>query len=145
MPKPPSKTPPPLSSFGPELLATLREGANREVRITFDDPRIAVRFEQRIHQLRRAMKLASAPGWEQLYRCGVRTDLDNPRILILAPKDSEFRRFLQDAQIPVDSPPDVTEVAIATPSPGNDADDFLSTLVDVTRVPPDLDKKSGEG
>lgn len=144
MSKPPPKSDQPLSSFGNELLATLRHGADRELRITFDSAKMAIRFQQRINQFRQAHKKAQVPGWEQLYRCGMHLDDTNPRVLVLAPKDSEFRKFLLDAKIEVDSPAPVSEVAIHTPLPGADADSFLSTLVDVTAAP-EVEKKSDEG
>lgn len=133
----------PLSSFGSELLATLRAGADKEIRITFDSPKTAVRFKQRIHQLRQAMKKAQAPGWEQTYRCGVRFADDDPKTLILAPKDSEFRSFLRSAQIPeIVEPPPVSEVriaesSIADPLSSDDqAAEFLATLTGATTPPP---------
>lgn len=135
MTKPPSIQP--LSSFGPELQSTLREGANRELRITFPTESLAVRFAQRINQLRLAMKRAAHPEWEQLYRCGIHFAEGDKTTLIIGPKDSEFRSFLRKAGVDVASPPPVSEVTIHPPSsPSDPVDEFFAELVAATTPPP---------
>src|SRR5258705_33304 len=87
----------PVASFGAEIQSTLRAGAERELRLKFSHRNLAIRFGQRINALRAAMRREDHPDWHQLYRCGVHHDPDDPRILIIAPKDSEFRAALQAA------------------------------------------------
>lgn len=134
-----TKSDQPVESFGPELLATLRKGADQEIRITFSDERLVTRFIQRLNQLRLAMKKANHPDWQQLYRCGFHPDLRDRKTLIIAPKDSEFRSFLQTAGVDVAAPPEITEVRIETPLPGapiDPAESFLATLTEATTIPP---------
>jgi hypothetical protein len=129
----------PASSFGAELQATLREGANKELRLKFDSEALATRFMHRLNALRAAMKREDHPDWQQLYRCGVHKDAHDKKILILAPRDSEFRKALQDAGVSLTAPvPDIAEYHVKTPSidaPNDPAEDFLATLRDATTVP----------
>jgi hypothetical protein len=133
----------PASSFGAELQATLREGANKELRLKFDSEAIATRFMHRINALRAAMKREAHSEWEQLYRCGVHRDPSDRKIIILSPRDSEFRTALQDAGVTLTAPiPPISEYTIKTPkalAPSIDpdpAEDFLATLRDATTIPP---------
>src|SRR5262245_13483216 len=124
----------PISSFGTELHAVLRQGADRHVRITFATRNLAIRFKQRVNQLRNAMKHEGHKDWQHLYRCGVYEDPSDPRIVTIGPKDSEFRSALLAAgltEIPPTAP--VTEVSVGSPEPGS-VDEFLSTLTDATSV-----------
>lgn len=130
----------PISSFGAEILATLKEGANKEIRLKFDNETIATRFMHRINALRAAMKREGHTDWEALYRCGVHRDQIDRTTIILAPRDSEFRGVLQAAGIPLtEAVPPVSEYKIKSPGfdePGVDpAEDFLATLRDITTVP----------
>lgn len=138
-----AKTHDPITSFGSELHAVLREGANREVRITFPKRELATRFKQRINKLRIAMKNAKHPDWEQLYRCGVTTDFTNPCIVVLAPKDSEFRQFLGPAGVDCAAPPPVTSVTIGESTPES-VDSFLAELSDATSIQKALDENTEE-
>lgn len=126
----------PVSSFGAELHAVLREGAQKRITLRFDTPALAVRFNQRINQLRNAMKHAKHPDWENLYRCGCYIDRTDRRVLHLGPKDHEFRQALENAGIPVETLPTVS-VDITSAPPGS-VDEFLSTLVDATSVQKNL-------
>ena len=128
----------PVSSFGSELQAALREGANRRLEIRFSDPKLAIRFCQRINSLRAAMRKANHPGWEQLYRAGATIDREDRRLLVIQPKDAEFRDALRDAKITTPPAPLTTHVEVPTPKPGvatDSADDFLATLTEQTEVP----------
>ena len=131
----------PVSSFGGELQATLREGANKELRLKFDSEAIATRFTHRIHALRAAMKREQNADWENLYRCGIHRDPADRTIVILSPRDSEFRKALSEAGVSITAPvPEVSEYTISTPQPSpsalarDSADDFLATLRDATTV-----------
>lgn len=135
MPK--SPTIQPLSSFGAELQSTLREGANRELRIKFPTASLAARFAQRLNQLRLAMKRAAHPEWEQLYRCGIHFAEGDKTTLIIGPKDSEFRAFLSSAGVDVVPPPPISEVSVHPPSsPSDPVDEFFADLVAATAPPP---------
>lgn len=123
----------PITSFGAELQAVLRQGADRKLRITFPSKNLATRFKQRLNALRNAMKHAKHADWEQLYRCGVYDDPNDPCTVEIGPKDSEFREALLAAKIDVNAPPPTTEVSISDPVPGS-VDSFLSDLTDATNV-----------
>jgi hypothetical protein len=129
----------PVSSFGADLHATLREGANKELRLKFDSEALCTRFMHRLNALRAAMKREETPGWAELYRCGIHKDVHDKKILILSPRDSEFRKVIEDAGITLSAPvPPVTEYKIKTPTidePSDPADDFLAMLRDATTVP----------
>ena len=131
----------PVSSFGAELQATLREGANKELRLKFDSEALATRFIHRLNALRAAMKREEHSDWEQFYRCGVHRDPSDRKTIILSPRDSEFRSALQDAGVSLVAPvPEVSEYTIRTPegplAPAIDpAEDFLATLRDATTIP----------
>jgi hypothetical protein len=130
----------PASSFGAELQATLREGANKELRLKFESETLATRFMHRINALRAALKREQHQDWEQLYRCGVHRDPGDRKILILSPRDSEFRGVLQQAGITISPIPEVKEFDIKSRPPeaapsSDPAEDFLATLRDLTTVP----------
>lgn len=130
----------PVSSFGTELQAVLREGANKELRIHFESESLAIRFRARINALRAAMRREKHADSDRLYRAGVRIDPQSPKTVIIAPKDSEFRDAISDAHIPTDLPPTVSEIDIPTPKPGvetDPAESFLSTLTKATTVKKD--------
>jgi|SRR5215471_9352264 hypothetical protein len=125
----------PASSFGAELQATLREGANKELRIKFETPKLCTRFMHRLNALRAALKREQHPDWEQLYRCGIHKDTIDGSILILGPRDSEFRSAIAQAGVSLTAPvPERIEVTIPT-APADPADDFLATLRDATTIP----------
>lgn len=132
----------PISSFGAELHSVLRKGADTRITITFDTPQLAVRFNQRINQLRNAMKHHKHPDWENLYRCGVYVDKTNPCVLHIGPKDHEFREALAAAGIEVQEIKHV-EVQITSAPPGT-VDEFLSTLTDATSVQKNLEQDTNE-
>jgi len=122
----------PASSFGAELQATLREGANKELRIKFSNAKLCTRFMHRLNALRAALKREDHADWEQLYRCGIHKDILDPCTLILGPRDSEFRSAIKDAGVSLTAPiPEKVEVTVSS----DPADDFLATLRDATTVP----------
>ena len=129
----------PVSSFGAELQATLREGANRELRLKFESEALATRFIHRLNALRAAMKREEHRDWQMLYSCGIHRDPADKTIIIISPRDSEFRRVLTEAGIDVAKEPPISEYTIKATSPGDPpldpAEDFLSTLRDATTVP----------
>jgi hypothetical protein len=129
----------PVSSFGADLHATLREGANKELRLKFDSEALCTRFMHRLNALRAAMKRESTPGWQELYRCGIHKAIGDKKTLILAPRDSEFREVIKAAGIDLSTPiAPVVEYSIHTPvqgEPNDPAEDFLATLRDATTVP----------
>jgi hypothetical protein len=125
----------PASSFGAELQATLREGANKELRIKFDNEALCTRFMHRLNALRAALKREQHPDWEQLYRCGIHKDPTDRKILVLSPRDSEFRAAIKAAGISLAAPvPEQIEVTVPTTAT-DPAEDFLATLRDATTVP----------
>ena len=129
----------PASSFGAELQATLREGANRELRLKFESESLATRFIHRLNALRAAMKREEHRDWQMLYSCGIHRDPADKTIIIISPRDSEFRRVLTEAGIDVAKEPPISEYTIKATSPDgppiDPAEDFLATLRDATTVP----------
>jgi len=90
----------------------------------------------RLNALRAALKREQHPDWEQLYRCGIHKDPIDPSILVLGPRDSEFRAAIAQAGVTlVDPVPEKIEVTVPT-APADPAEDFLATLRDATTVPP---------
>lgn len=51
----------PIESFGPEIMAALTKGSQEEYSITLPSYRDAVRFQQRIHMLRKRMREEQHP------------------------------------------------------------------------------------
>lgn len=138
------KAPDPITSFGAELNATLRKGANQEVRIKFPNQNLAIRFIQRINKLRHAMRQAKHPDWEQMYRCSVTHAFGDKTTVVLAPKDSEFRSFLAAAGVDSAAPPPTTEVVVGESEPGN-VDSFLADLSAATSIPKVLSEDTDAG
>jgi hypothetical protein len=121
----PRKTP--VSSFGPELMATLLAGATSEKVIPMPY-REAVRFRLRLYQLRYAMLQENHPQAQNVRRVFIRViwhdhvevvkssrgvkrpkDRDTPCKVIVAPQDSEYLAALNKAGIQVgvdDTQPD---------------------------------------
>lgn len=116
----------PVSSFGPELLLTLKQGAAGPCRIAFATPALATRFRMRVNELRLAMKRENHPDWPQLYRCGAYIDKSDRRVVLLAPRDAEFLSALSAAGIGGSSlqPADPS----LPPASEDPADAFLSDL-----------------
>lgn len=128
----------PVASFGAELLQALQKGAEKEYRITFESETLAKRFQHRINHFRSAMKREKRAEAAELYRCGIHQDPLDKKTLILAPRDSEFRKALRSA-LGSDSlsPLPSVSVDVATPEPGDDpASSFLGELTEATKVPP---------
>lgn len=130
----------PASSFGPELLALLKSGAESRVEIPFAKGKDAIRLRHRIHQLRAAMRRDKHPDWEQVYRTQVLLegphikpgvpDPNQPQVLVVSPRDSEFNEAIQRAGVKILEPTPL----VLTPIPelqvdANDpAEAFLKTL-----------------
>lgn len=121
----------PVSSFGPELMTVLKDGANARRDYDFPDPQTAFRFMSRINALRAAMRREKHPDSDRVYRAGVKIPRDNKCRVVVAPRDSEFGDFLKSAGTPIlhEDPPDPSPRE--TPHPGtapDSADSFLSSL-----------------
>lgn len=125
--QPPEKAPRPVESFGPELLAALLKGATEEVHVPMTW-RQAIRFRQRVHQMREAMRRTSHPKYELCTKVRISIDFppDTPTTksgrhlvpvdrgipvkLVLSPNDSEFGPLLLAAGIrPLDEVEAATE------------------------------------
>lgn len=118
----------PVSSFGPELLAALREGSSAEVIFDLPSKELATRFKARLNALRAAMRKEDHPLAAQVMRAGIRSPSDNACRVILAPRDSEFASALKRASVEVD----LFLPRAQTPLPGTSPDpasDFLSTII----------------
>lgn len=120
----------PVSSFGTELFATLREGANKKIRLKFDDEATATRFRARVNSFRQAMRREKHPQWEELYRCGLYKDPDKT-VVVIAPRDSEFLEALNKAGVPLGITPapipEEKEVRIKSES-ADLTEDFLASI-----------------
>src|SRR5687767_15058970 len=65
------RKPPPVSSFGPELMAALIRGAKDTFQITMPY-RLAVQFARRVHSLRASMLAENHPAYAMVKRTKVR-------------------------------------------------------------------------
>ena len=121
----------PVSSFGAVLQATLREGARKKLVLKFPTEAMATRFRSRVNGFRAAARRANHPDWEQFYRCGLYKD-DDPKHVIIAPRDSEFDDVLVQATgLQTPSPIEVIEHEVKVALPGEEPDPtdvFLSGL-----------------
>jgi hypothetical protein len=119
----------PVSSFSSSLQAVLRKGAEEEVRLNFQNENLAIRFMHRINSLRSAMRKEGHKDWEQYYRAGVYRDRKDATVVIIAPRDHEFREAIDKAGVQTtpelrgfDPPQEVAEVS------KNAIEDFLSEI-----------------
>lgn len=105
------KAPRPVESFGPELLAALLKGATTGVTVPMTW-RQAIRFRQRVHQMRESMRKTSHPKYELCTRVRIGIELPTGCVtvksgrhlvptdkgvevkLVLSPNDSEFGPLL---------------------------------------------------
>jgi hypothetical protein len=127
----PTKTNFPVSSFGSDLQLILREAATREIRLECGSEPIATRLIHRFHAFRSAAKREKHPLWEEFYRCGIHKDLKDKKVIILNPRDSEFREIFRKVNISTPPSPDVVNVKVPQPGPDKPYDpveDFLADL-----------------
>lgn len=136
----------PVSSFGSELHSVLRQGANEEVRLEFNSGKQASRFIARLNALRSAMRAEKHPDADQLYRAGARIDEEDSRVVIVSPKDSEFRSFIKTAGVGASTPnyqiQSDSDLTPPTPTLGDPADSFLATLSEPTTKTVQSEKKA---
>lgn len=112
-----ARSPTPVESFGPELLAALIAGSKSKFEIALPYS-TAVKFRQRIYQLRFAMRMANHPQSSMVSRTRIQItwpegtetksnikkvhwpkDPETPCKLIISPYDSEFADALGKAGI----------------------------------------------
>lgn|SRR5262245_16675457 len=147
------KRPRPVESFGPELFAALLAASTKEVRIPMTY-RQGVRFRQRIHQMREAMRLSRHPKYETCTRVRIGIELPSDCVtmksgrhrvptdrgimvtVVLSPNDSEFSDILSKAGVQLPS-----EIESET-SPVLDREYDLSTLESMFG---DIKKEPGDG
>lgn len=138
----------PIESFGPEIMGALQKGAREEFSIALPSYRDAVRFQQRIHMLRKAMREANHPlypvaarvhislSWGKLggFPIEVETttigkgnrvpvDRGTPTRVTLKPRDSEFQAALLQGgvtkeELKDDPLQDMPETPTSAPAPG---------------------------
>lgn len=136
----------PLSSFGPEIQSALVKGSTFQVRIPFENGKLAVRFQQRVHQLRVAMAKEDHPDTQAAYRAGTRLegtllphyktktpsaktlDLSQPAWVIIEPKDAEFTGALARAGVNVDHSLPPADPGLDKPQAGPSLDEILGRL-----------------
>lgn len=108
-----TKTRYPIESFGPELMAALVAGGQRRVEIPFENKKMAVRFQMRIHMLRNRLREADHPNWKIAARARTSLrwrDMVKPEwagdkegnkgaVLVIYPHDSDFTDALAKAGI----------------------------------------------
>jgi hypothetical protein len=98
----PRKSPPPVSSFGPELLAALLRGGESRLEIKLSSFDLAFSLRQRFYALRKSMRNETHPQTSLAYRCSIALpskEQDGTSILTLRPRDDEFASALRDAGI----------------------------------------------
>jgi hypothetical protein len=134
---------PAITTFGPEVMATLIEGSRREIVVELPY-RDAIVLRQRMHQLRARMRedkheLASIVSAAKVTirwgvevatsksRKGIKYPTDNDSLveLIVRPQDSTFRTALEKAGIKVDIP----EPATPTLAPDESPEDILEIFL----------------
>ncbi len=95
----------PVSSFGPELMETLLQGAVKEVRIPCPDQKTMQYLQMRIQMLRGAMAREGHPKYELSTRARTARDWNREKgpdvdcVLIVRPHDSQFSDILSRAGI----------------------------------------------
>lgn len=137
------KTPRPVESFGPELLAALLKGATEGLEFTTSYA-TAVRFRLRTHQLRESMRKSGHEQYNLIARVRVsvrwpdetpvsklgRHNVPNDRntqvIVSLSPNDSEFGDMLRGAGVEMGM--DQVLPATTVTRPLQDLEDLLADL-----------------
>lgn len=162
MPSKKTRTPPPVTSFGPEIMAALLRGSKERFEIPMPY-RDAIKFTMRIHSLRHAMR---TEGHEQVnvvsmtkvrVLWGERAGLppvperknsrnvpypensDIPAKVVIEPHDREFAQALIAAGIKADELK-ADPLLDFTPSPNTngtvpDADDYLDQVLSSKKTP----------
>lgn len=111
----------PVSSFGPELLQVLIEGAQRPVEIPFPDQRTMKHFQMRIHMLRGAMQREAHPQFALATRARTSRSWNREKgkdaecVLTVRPNDSQFTDILDRAGIKTS--PHTRDLLTETPAP----------------------------
>src|SRR6266404_2736573 len=98
----PRKSTPPVSSFGPELLAALLRGGQQELRIPVPNFQTAFALRQRFYALRKSMKAESHPQLAMAQRACIplpQEQHDKTALLIIRPHDDEFANILRAAGV----------------------------------------------
>jgi hypothetical protein len=98
----PRKSSPPVSSFGPELLAALLRGGEKPLEVRLPSFETAFALRQRFYALRKSMKVENHHQTSIAYRCSIALpsrQSDGSAILTLRPKDAEFSSALRSAGI----------------------------------------------
>jgi hypothetical protein len=115
-------------NFNPRLLAALKEGSIREVRIELPSAKDAVRFRHEINAYRAALRAQNHPDWSHFYEAGVYIDAKEPTFVIIKPKSTEWKAALDRAGVPdytaPPEPADHTNVATSDSIPS----DFFEEL-----------------
>lgn len=143
MPRKPQR----VESFGPEMMAVLLRGATDGIKIELPYHR-AIRFRQRLYQLRHAMAVEGHPKyglvsrvraaitWDETSIQTVRNSKQVPRptdrratvTVEVMPLDHEFTQALRDAGLDL-------KTAVADEQPGVSLDDFLKDLEENNNTP----------
>lgn len=126
-----SRTPSPVSSFGPELLETLLRGAVERVEIPCDSMEQMMFLQLRLQTLRGAMKRESHPQYALVSRARTSRKWDHEAfpmegrkapmhatgcVLVIQPNDAQFRDILSRAGIkPTENAQDILENPHETP------------------------------
>lgn len=96
MPRP--KRPP--QSFNPRLLLALEQGCKQEVRLPCSSPKAAIRLRYEINTLRSSLRDQKRTDWEKFYQAGLYIDAKDPSVLVIKPKEDEFKSTLDAAGVP---------------------------------------------
>jgi hypothetical protein len=126
----------PVSSFGPELLELLTQGATKEIRIPCPSMRVMKNLQMRLHLLRGAMQREKHPQYNLVTRARTSCTWDfasHPStkrhqfpadakecVLFIRPNDSQFTDIIKQAGISVsDASKDIMDDVPAAPAPKN--------------------------
>jgi len=96
-----ARTHAPSQSFDPALQELLRAGTIGVVRVPLDSEKQAIYYRARLNRLRAAMQKEHHSDWAILSRACCRIDPKEPTVLIVEPRDRDFRGKIVAAGVKV--------------------------------------------
>lgn len=119
----------PALNFDSRLLLALEEGCKREVRLLCAGAKEAIRLRHEINTLRAALREQNRTDWQRFYQAGLYIDKKDPRVLLIKPKDGEFKSILDAAGVPdLAAPPAAPEAQPPEPVDEKGLEAFLHDL-----------------
>ena len=88
---------PTSSSFGPELIALLQQGAISPIPVALPSRSHATRLRFRLHQLIKALERENSPIAKHCARVSISISPGDPPVLTVKPADADFAQFVAAA------------------------------------------------